>query len=147
MTKKTEIKINTLPNCYHSPTYAHLTDAGADLYVAKSQNFEIADGATVKINTGVCLSMPDNIFAQVLGRSGLSAQGLIVLTGTVDSGYTGEIGILLHNASGRSYKLEAGQRIAQLVFYERLKADFVAVGADDLTTTDRGNAGFGSTGR
>lgn len=100
---------------------------------------------TVKINTGCRLEMPKDIFAHVMPRSGISLKySLLVIPGTIDSDYRGEISVIVHNLAAETAQIFKGQRIAQLLFYGIPK--FSLVKADFLSDTARGENGFGSTG-
>jgi dUTP pyrophosphatase len=127
------------------PTYAREGDAGADLRAAEDLIIPAGERALVK--TGVKLALPDGVVALVHPRSGLALKhGVTVLNtpGTIDSGYRGEIGVILYNTSEQDFAVVTGDRIAQLVFQEYLTADFSR--ESSLDETDRGEGGFGSTG-
>jgi len=99
------------------------------------------------IPTGLFLELPIGIEAQVRPRSGLAAKkGITVLNapGTVDADYRGEVGVILINLSNEDFIVENGERIAQLVIAKHERATWEAV--DELSKTDRGEGGFGSTG-
>ena len=100
------------------------------------------------IPTGLSISIPEGYEAQVRPRSGLSIKnGITVLNspGTIDSDYRGDIGVILINLSKESYTINPGDRMAQLVFskYEKIEWRIVS----DLTDSNRGKSGFGSTGK
>lgn len=129
------------------PVYASEGDAGCDLRSAKW--YMIAPGKRVLVKTGVRLSLPAGIVALVHPRSGLALKsGITVLNapGTIDSGYRGEVGVILYNASDYDFAIEPGDRIAQLVFQHHLTATFDVVKNEELDETERGEGGFGSTG-
>lgn len=129
-----------------APSYAHADDAGADLRA--SEAVEIAPGERALIGTGVAIALPEGYAAFVVPRSGLAAKhGITVLNspGTVDAGYRGEIRVtLLNTDSERSFRVEVGDRIAQVIFTPVSRAVFVPV--DELPESARGENGFGSTG-
>ena len=129
------------------PTYASEGDAGCDL---RSSGWHmIAPGDRALVKTGVRLSLPAGIVALVHPRSGLALKsGITVLNapGTIDSGYRGEVGVILYNASKWDFVIERGDRIAQLVFQHHLTAAFDVVKDTELDETERGEGGFGSTG-
>lgn len=128
------------------PTYAHPGDAGADLRSAVEA--VIPPHGTKLIPTGISMALPSNIVALVHPRSGLALkEGITVLNspGTIDSGYRGEVGVILHNTGDRSFQIHRGDRIAQLVFQKFETPTFVKVNV--LNETDRGAGGFGSTGK
>ena len=127
------------------PSYAKFGDAGADLRSAESLAIKPGERALVK--TGVRIALPSNYVAFVHPRSGLALKnGITVLNtpGTVDSGYRGEIGVILYNTGNDVFLIDRGDRIAQLVIQEFIRADFKVV--QELPESDRGDGGFGSTG-
>ncbi|WP_353828348.1 dUTP diphosphatase [Agromyces sp. SYSU T0242] len=128
------------------PAYAHPGDAGADLHAAESVVLEPGERATV--GTGVAIALPDGYVAFVVPRSGLAFKhGLTIVNapGTVDAGYRGEIKVALLNTDAReAYRIEEGDRIAQLVVMPVGRARFVEV--EKLPGSLRGEGGFGSTG-
>ena len=130
------------------PTYAHPGDAGADLTAAESVTLR-AGGGRARIKTGMRIAIPDGYAGFVLPRSGLAANhGVTCLNtpGLVDSGYRGELMVVLVNTDpDTDYKVEAGDRIAQLVIQRGEQATFTPV--DELDDHQRGESGFGSTGR
>lgn len=128
------------------PSYAKPGDAGADLRASHSG--EISPGKRLLVKTGVKIALPAGYVGLIHPRSGLAAKfGITVLNspGTVDSGYRGEIMVTLINTSDEDYKFETGDRIAQLVIQRYETARFVVVA--ELPDSDRGETGFGSSGR
>lgn len=128
-----------------APAYASEGDAGADLRAAKS--ITLAPGEYRIVPTGVRAAIPEGLVGLVHPRSGLAAKrGVTVLNapGTIDSGYRGEIGVILINHSDESTTIEEGERIAQLVLQRFERVDFDIV--ETLDATSRGDGGFGSTG-
>lgn len=129
------------------PTLGSEYAAGYDLYAADGAF--IPAGATVLVGTGLAMEIPTGFWGGVFARSGLATkQGLrpANCVGVIDSDYRGEIKVALHNDSASEKIVQAGDRIAQLVFlpvYHDLKGFEVV---DDLSETDRGAGGFGSTG-
>jgi dUTP pyrophosphatase len=128
------------------PEYAHPGDAGADLRSNESAILEPGERRT--IGTGVSLAVPDGFAAFVMPRSGLAARhGITIVNapGTVDAGYRGELRVTLLNTDpAESYAIAAGDRIAQIVIMPVVRARFLPV--DELTESQRGAGGFGSTG-
>lgn len=126
------------------PTYAHPTDAGAD--VSAVEVTVVPAGKTVLVHTGLKLAIPKGYEVQVRPRSGLSLKtGLRVANapGTIDSSYRGELGIIITNTSSESYTIAAGDKIAQILIAPTPMMDFVETTISD--TTDRGEGGFGSS--
>lgn len=129
------------------PSYAHPGDAGADL--RSTEALVIPPGERRTVGTGVAIALPDGYVGLVHPRSGLAAKhGITVLNspGTVDAGYRGEIKVTLLNTDlNHAFKIEAGDRIAQLIIQQVVRANFVKV--DRLPDSHRGQGGFGSSGR
>lgn len=128
------------------PSYAHTSDAGADL--ACLEDFTLEPGQRKLIRTGIAIGLPEGFVGLVHPRSGLATKNGISIVnapGTVDAGYRGELMINLINLDPKeTFTATAGSRIAQLVIQEFVTANFVEV--SDLDTTERGENGFGSTG-
>jgi len=121
--------------------------AGYDLYANTTEPIEIKPHTTVKIGIGLAMSIPDGYFGGVFARSGLaSKQGLRPsnCVGCIDSDYTGEIIVALHNDLDIPQLLQPNERIAQLVIIPYLAVEFEET--DELEKTVRGKNGFGSTG-
>uniref|UniRef100_UPI003FF06B80 dUTP diphosphatase n=1 Tax=Succinivibrio sp. TaxID=2053619 RepID=UPI003FF06B80 len=123
------------------PTRAHREDAGFDLY---SPINAVLCGGTTRIKLGVCVEIPKGYVGFIMGRSSLNKNGVACLTGVIDSGYTGEIAVIL-NSVGALAKINKGDRIAQLVVAKLADIDD-AVAVDSLEDSERGAGGFGSTG-
>lgn len=127
------------------PSYAHHDDAGADLYAIEDALVP-AHGQCL-VSTGLAIELPHGFVGLVHSRSGLATKhGVAVVNspGTIDAGYRGEIRIGLINHSDEDFHVERGMRIAQLLIQRVEHAMFTVV--DSLADSDRGNAGFGSTG-
>jgi dUTP pyrophosphatase len=127
------------------PTYARIGDAGADLKSAVSVS--IPAGKRLLVPTGLSLALPEHLVALVHPRSGLALKhGITVLNtpGTIDSGYRGEVGVVLFNTGTEAFDIARGDRIAQLVIQEFVTASFII--SDELPESERGDDGFGSTG-
>jgi dUTP pyrophosphatase len=138
--------IEVLISAGRVPAYAHPGDAGADLSAAEA--VELLPGQRATVGTGVSIALPDGYVAFVVPRSGLAMKhGITIVNspGTVDAGYRGEIRItLLNTDSTDAYSVAAGDRIAQLIIQPVVRARFVEV--EKLPGSQRGEAGFGSTG-
>lgn len=127
------------------PTYARDGDAGADL--TASEDAIVPALGRVLVKTGVKIAIPYGYVGLVHPRSGLALKsGITVLNtpGTIDSGYRGEVGVILFNSTNSDFEIKQGDRIAQLVVQKVSTVDFNVV--DALTESDRGEGGFGSTG-
>ena len=130
------------------PTRGSEYAAGYDLYACLEEDVLVAPGQTVKIGTGLAVTVPEGFFGAVFARSGLaSKEGLrpANCVGVCDSDYRGEYIIALHNDSGMERTVRHGDRIAQLVILPFLPAEFEE--CDSLPETARGAGGFGSTGK
>jgi dUTP pyrophosphatase len=142
-----EVLIQRLDAELPMPSYAHPGDAGADLYAA--EDVELLPGERAIIGTGVAIALPDGYAAFVHPRSGLAAKHGVTLVnapGTVDAGYRGEIRVTLINTDAKEpFRLQRGERVAQLVIQRVERAAFYEV--ERLPGSVRGANGFGSTGR
>ena len=132
------------------PEYKTEQAAGADLYSANEIGMSLSPGERRLIPTGIKIALPDGSEAQIRPRSGLSLkEGISVVFGTIDADYRGEIGIVVHNIDNRTHTIYSGERIAQIVFNGRgglFQAEFEQIEQFE-GTTERGEGGFGSTGR
>lgn len=128
------------------PSYAHAGDAGADLVSA--ENVSLKPGQRAAVATGLSIALPNGYVGLVHPRSGLALKhgiSMVNTPGTIDSGYRGEIKVILINHDQDStFEIKRGDRIAQLVIQKVESATFKLV--DSLEDTDRGDGGFGSTG-
>lgn len=137
-----EIKIK-LDDGAKMPTRAHSTDAGLDIYAREEQIVPAKDSAI--FNTGVHIELPVGTVGMLKSKSGLNVKFGITSEGVIDVGFTGSIVVKLYNHSGFDYRVKAGDKISQLVILPILTPDPVLV--DSLEDTDRGDNGFGSSGR
>lgn len=142
------LKIKLLTENAVVPTVGSKNAAGLDLYAYIEEGDIIVEPfTTVKINTGIAVEIPDGYFGGVYARSGLATkQGLRPsnCVGVIDSDYRGEVMVALYNDSDKPRTVVNGDRIAQLIIQPYLNAEIDIV--DELSETDRGNGGFGSTG-
>ena len=125
------------------PTRAHPTDAGLDLYARDTAIIPAKD--SVVFDTGVHIELPQNTVGFVMSKSGLNVNHGLTSEGVIDVGYTGSIKVKLYNNSGYDYKVNAGDKISQLVILPMLALPLELV--DSLEDTERGSNGFGSTGK
>jgi dUTP pyrophosphatase len=141
-----DIKIKLLDKSLPMPSYAHKTDAGIDLYSAVSCVLKPYERKLIP--SGVKLSIPEGYAGFVLPRSGLAIKNGISLVnspGLIDSGYRGEICIIIINLDKEmDFTIKKGDKICQLVIKKVEKANLIEV--EDLDDSDRGEGGFGSTG-
>lgn len=130
------------------PTYGTPFAAGADLYACMDSSITIEPGQTQFIHTGLAVEIPVGFAGLVYARSGLACKKGIApanKVGVIDADYRGEIMVALHNHSSEAVTIESCERIAQLVITPFLTAQFEET--DELGDTERGEGGFGSTGR
>lgn len=143
-----QIKIKRLRENAKIPTRGSAAAAGYDLYACIDNAVTIKPHATEKIGTGLAIAVPDGYFGAIFARSGLAAkQGLrpANCVGVADSDYRGEYIVALHNDCDEERTINPDERIAQLVVMPYLPVEFDEV--DDLSKTERGAGGFGSTGK
>lgn len=142
------MKIKIINKSSHAlPHYETIASAGLDLRANITNPIVLKPLERTIVKTGLFIELPIGFEAQVRPRSGLAAKkGITVLNapGTVDADYRGEIGVILVNLSNQEFKIENGERIAQLVIAEHERAEWIEV--ETLTETSRGEGGFGSTG-
>lgn len=141
--ERIEVKIKVLPGG-KIPTYAHPTDAGADIYASEPTNFEPYE--TKIVHTALQVAIPAGYEIQIRPRSGMSLKtGFRVANapGTIDSDYRGEVGVIITNTSDKPATIEKGDKIAQMVISEVPMIKWVET--DNLDDTERGEGGFGST--
>ena len=128
------------------PVYGTNSAAGADIF--SNEDFVLPTGQSRLVHTGIYIELPEGYEAQIRSRSGLSLkQGVVVLNspGTIDSDYRGEVCVILHNFSETTHNFYKGDRIAQMVIAKHEHAEFEIV--EQLSETQRGEGGFGSTGK
>ena len=144
-----EIKIKKLKENAKIPKRATSGSAGMDLYACIDEPITLAPGQLAIVPTGIAIALPDNGCAAFLyARSGLGVKHGICLSngvGVIDSDYRGEICAGLCNVSYKPYTIEPDERVCQMVIAPVLTPDVVEV--NELDDTDRGEGGFGSTGK
>ena len=141
-----EIKVKKLSNKAVIPAYQTKEAAGFDLH--SIEDVVIKPGERKLISTGLAFEIPYGYEIQIRPRSGLAYKhGITVLNtpGTIDSDYRGEIKVLLINHSNEDFEIKINERIAQAIIKEVIQANFIEV--DELSDTERGKKGFGSTGK
>ena len=143
----TEILIKRLSDKVVLPKYETEGSSGLDLAAHINENVEIKPGNSVIIPTGIAVSIPKNFEIQIRPRSGLAAKNQISVLntpGTIDADYRGELKVILINLGAKSFLVENGARIAQMILCPVVKANLKEV--KSLDDTKRGSGGFGSTG-
>jgi dUTP pyrophosphatase len=142
------MKVEIINTSKHpTPSYQTKQSAGMDLYANLSQPITLKPLQRALISTGLFMALPQGYEAQVRPRSGLAfKKGITVLNspGTIDADYRGEIGVILVNLSNDDFVVEDGERIAQMVIAKHEQAEWIEV--QELSATERGAGGFGSTG-
>jgi len=136
-----------------APTRNKSTDAGLDLYAMEDKFIEL--GSTAVVRTGVSINIPQGVVGKIEDRSSLAAKGLRTGAGVVDAGYSGEVGVVIHNLTSqlasdpvlhrKGYQIRRGDKIAQLLTYA-VETPTVEV-VSNLWESERGAGGFGSSGR
>ena len=128
----------------YMPERAHPTDAGLDLRTPIA--VKLWPNESVSIDTGVHVQLPAGTYGKIESKSGLNVkQSIVCCGGVIDENYTGSIVVKLYNLGHRAYAFQAGDKIAQMIIQPYWAPDMQLV--DKLGATDRGDAGFGSTGR
>lgn len=126
------------------PTRAHADDAGLDLY--SRENRVIYPHSSATFNIGVHVEIPRGYVGMIKSKSGLNVKYGLTSEGVLDCGYTGSIRVKLYNHSSEAYTVAAGDKISQLVIMPIITPELELV-KDFGTETERGDNGFGSTGR
>ena len=142
-----EILIKRLSRDVNLPKYETAGSSGMDLAANINGSINIEPGKTSIIPTGIAVALPNNYEIQIRPRSGLAAKNQITVVntpGTIDADYRGEIKVILINLGEKTFKVEKGARIAQMVLSPVVRAKLKEV--ENLETTSRGSGGFGSTG-
>ena len=133
----------TLDDGAHMPERAHPTDAGADLRCI--EGFVVPPHGSVAFDTGVHIELPYGTVGMLKSKSGLNVKFRNVTEGVIDEGYTGSIQVCVYNHGDYPYEFQAGDKVTQLVVIPVFYARFVEV--DEISGGDRGDSGFGSSGR
>ncbi len=143
-----KVNVKKLSDSATMPTRGSLAAAGYDLYANVKEDVKIAPHTTEKIGTGLAMEIPDGYYGGIYARSGIATkEGLrpANCVGVVDSDYRGEIIVALHNDSELDRVITPDERIAQIIIQPYLSVEFEE--ADELTDSERGTGGFGSTGK
>ena len=136
-------EVKLLHDSAKPPTKGHMDDAGWDLYAFET--ISIPAGATVLVSTGVSMAIPKGYVGLIWDRSSMGVKGVHRHAGVIDCNYRGEVKVCLHNTTKESYHIEKGDRIAQILIQEA--PTFIQHVVHELDSTDRGDGGFGSTGK
>lgn len=140
-----QVKVKTLTENAKLPFQSSKDAVGYDLYCSKS--ITIAHGNVGRVQTGLAFQIPPHLEMQIRPRSSFGAKGILIPNSpaTIDPDYRGEVQVLILNLSGTTITLDTGDRIGQAVFTYRYQVSFLKV--DELSDTERGEGGFGSTGK
>jgi dUTP pyrophosphatase len=137
------VYIKKLEESAKIPTRATDSDAGYDLY--STNDGVVPAGGRKVIGTGIAIAIPPPYYGRVAPRSGLAVKrGIDVLAGVIDSGYRGEVGVVLQNLSNEDFPFKKGDRVAQLILEECNTIGWVEL--EELKDSVRSDGGFGSTG-
>lgn len=142
-----EVKIKKLSENATIPIRGSVKSAGYDLYVSTTEEKVIEPHTTRMFNTDLAIEFPEGYFGAVFPRSGISAKRGLRLANCVaviDEDFRGNIGIPIHNDNDEPRTIDPKERVAQIVFLPYKDVEFVEV--EELSNTERGNKGFGSTG-
>ncbi|QZN95479.1 dUTP diphosphatase [Symbiopectobacterium purcellii] len=151
MMKKIDVKIldARIGQQFPLPTYATAGSAGLDLRACIDEGIALSAGETILVPTGIAIHIADpSLAAVILPRSGLGHKHGVVLgnlVGLIDSDYQGQLMVSVWNRSQQAFTIEPGERLAQMVFVPVVQAEFNIV--DDFVGTERGEGGFGHSGR
>lgn len=137
-----EIKVKKLDPESKVPLYANSTDAGMDLF--STEDVVIKSGQLHKVKTGISIELPEGYVSLVWDKSGIASKLVKTFAGVIDSGYRGEYLIALMNLGKEDYKIEKGDKVAQVLIQKVEHPDILVV--EELSETSRGTGGFGSTG-
>ena len=143
-----DVKIKKLSKNAVIPTYGSPFSAGADLYACIDSSLGINPGETKFVHTGLCAEIPQGFAGLVFARSGLACKKDLApanKVGVIDSDYRGEIMVAIHNHGRQTRIVENGERVAQLLIMPYVCANFIE--SAELSDTQRGEGGFGSTGK
>ena len=143
MVNKIPVKIKKLYSDAKLPFYSTEYAAGFDLY--SIIDYELKSGETKTIPTGITIEIPEGKVCLIWDRSGLGSKGIHRFAGVIDSDYRGEIKIVLHNHTNQPFEIKKGDRIAQAIIQDYYRAEFELI--DNLSETQRGELGFGSSGK
>ncbi len=138
-----ELKIKKIHKDAKLPHYGHEGDAGLDIF--STIDCVLRKREVKAIPTGIKVAIPEGYVGLIWDKSGVSLEGVHRLAGVVDSGYRGEVKIVMANLSDEPFSIEKGMKIAQLLIQPVVEVEVIKV--EDLEATPRGENGFGSTGK
>lgn len=138
-----ELRIKKIHKNAKLPHYGHKGDAGLDIF--STIDYVLRKREVKAIPTGIKVAIPEGYVGLIWDKSGVSLEGVHRLAGVVDSGYRGEVKIVMANLSDEPFSIEKGMKIAQLLIQPVVVVEVIEV--EDLEATPRGENGFGSTGK
>ena len=138
-----ELKVKKIQRDARLPQYGHKGDAGLDLF--SSIDMVLEKGQVEAIPTGIKVAIPDGYVGLIWDKSGVSLKAVHRLAGVIDSGYRGEVKVVVINLGDKSFAIKKGMKIAQILVQPITVVSVVE--AEDLDDTTRGEGGFGSTGK
>ncbi len=138
-----ELKVRRIKKDARLPRYGHTGDAGLDLFSVVEA--VLKPGEAFAVPTGIQTAIPSGFVGLIWDKSGISLSGVHRLAGVVDAGYRGEIKVVMINLSGNDFAVSKGMKIAQMLIQPVVGVTVNET--DDLDDTERGEGGFGSTGR
>lgn len=139
-----DVKVQKIHEDAIIPEYAHVTDAGADIYAI--EDVAVKPHTTVLVKTGLKVAIPTGYEIQIRPRSGMSLKTSMRVAntpGTIDAGYRGEVCVIMENTGNLTYNIAKGDRVAQMVIMPVPMINWIET--NELDDTDRGEGGFGST--
>ncbi len=138
-----KLQVKLLSSLAKLPVRSTENSAGYDLFASSSSTLNPWSRGV--INTDITIQIPAGTYGRIAGRSGLALKGLTVAGGVIDGDYRGNIGIILYNLSDEEFRVNSGDRIAQLILEKIETLEVIQV--QEIETTNRGEKGFGSTGK
>jgi dUTP pyrophosphatase len=138
-----ELKVKRIVEGAKLPSYHHQGDAGLDIFSAV--DCVLKPGAAMAVPTGIKVAIPEGYAGLIWDKSGISLKGVHKLAGVIDSGYRGEVKVVVVNLGREPFRIEKGMKIAQLLIQPVIEVQVVET--DELGETSRGEEGFGSTGK
>lgn len=138
-----KLKVRRIQESAKLPQYSHKGDAGLDLF--SSVDCVLEEGDVKSVPTGIQVAIPEGFVGLIWDKSGLSLQGIHRLAGVIDSGYRGEVKVVMVNLARESFSIKIGVKIAQMLIQPISEVEIQEV--KTLEETDRGENGFGSTGK
>jgi dUTP pyrophosphatase len=137
-----ELKVKKIQRDAKLPRYGHQGDAGLDLF--SSMDFVLGKNQVEAVPTGIRVAIPEGHVGLIWDKSGMSLKGVHRLAGVIDSGYRGEVKVVMINLSDKPFVIDKGMKIAQMLVQPIARVHVVE---SDLDDTSRGEGGFGSTGK